>query len=145
MDKPVVLFLCTGNSARSQMAEAFLRKHAGNRYEVLSAGTEPKGINPLTIRVMDEIGISMEGHRSKSLGEFLGKVQVLYAITVCERAEKACPGVWPFTLNRLFWPFDDPAACEGSEEDRLRKFRGVRDQIEAKIREWLISQETQTP
>jgi arsenate reductase len=143
MDKPVVLFLCTGNSARSQMAEAYLKKYAGNRYEVLSAGTEPKGINPLTIRVMNEIGISMDGHRSKSLSEFLGKVQVLYAITVCEQAEKACPGVWPFTLNRLFWPFDDPAACEGPEETQLQKFRDVRDQIEAKIKEWIISQETQ--
>ena len=145
MDKPTVLFLCTGNSARSQMAEAFLRKSAGDRYEVMSAGTEPKGINPLTIRVMEEIGISMDGHRSKSLDEYLGKVQVLYAITVCDRAEKACPGVWPFTLNRLFWPFDDPAAYEGTEEDQLKKFREVRDQIEAKIKEWLASQETQTP
>ena len=78
MDKPVILFLCTGNSARSQMAEAFLRKHAGNRYEVLSAGTEPKGINPLTVRVMDEVGISLDGHRSKSLSEFLGKVRIHY-------------------------------------------------------------------
>ncbi|MEN6365245.1 MAG: arsenate reductase ArsC [Thermoguttaceae bacterium] len=135
MDKPIVLFLCTGNSARSQMAEAFLRKYAGDRYEVVSAGVEPKGINPLTVKVMNEIGISLDGHRSKSLDEYLGKVQVLYAITVCEKAEKACPAVWPFTLNRLFWPFDDPAACDGSEEVRLAKFREVRDQIESKIKE----------
>ena len=142
MDKPVVLFLCTGNSARSQMAEAFLRKHAGNRYEVLSAGTEPKGINPLTVRVMNEIGIGLGGHRSKSLDEYLGRVPVRYAITVCEQAEKACPAVWPFTPNRLFWPFDDPAAYEGPEETQLQKFREVRDQIEAKIKEWIASQET---
>lgn len=143
MDKPIVLFLCTGNSARSQMAEAFLRKYAGDRYEAISAGVEPKGINPLTVKVMNEVGISLDGHRSKSLDEYLGKVQVLYAITVCEKAEKACPAVWPFTFNRLFWPFDDPAACEGSEEVRLTKFREVRDQIESKIREWVASQETQ--
>jgi len=142
MDKPVILFLCTGNSARSQMAEAFLRKHAGDRYEVLSAGTEPKGINPLTVRVMDEVGISLDGHRSKSLSEFLGKVRIHYAITVCEHAEKSCPSVWPFCQERLFWPFDDPAACEGSEETRLKKFREVRDQIEAKVKEWIASQET---
>ena len=142
MDKPVILFLCTGNSARSQMAEAFLRKHAGDRYEVLSAGTEPKGINPLTVRVMDEVGISLDGHRSKSLSEFLGKVRIHYAITVCEQAEKSCPSVWPFCQERLFWPFDDPAAIDGSEETRLKKFREVRDQIEAKVKEWIVSQET---
>ena len=142
MDKPVILFLCTGNSARSQMAEAFLRKHAGDRYEVLSAGTEPKGINPLTVRVMDEVGISLDGHRSKSLSEFLGKVRIHYAITVCERAEKSCPSVWPFCQERMFWPFDDPAAIDGSEEIRLKKFREVRDLIEAKVKEWIASQET---
>lgn len=142
MDKLVVLFLCTGNSARSQMAEAFLRKHAGNRYEVISAGTEPKGINPLTVRIMDEIGVSLEGHRSKSLEEYLGKVRIHYAITVCENAEKSCPSVWPFCQERLSWPFDDPAACEGPEDARLEKFREVRDQIEVKVRQWIADQET---
>lgn len=141
MDKLVVLFLCTGNSARSQMAEALLRKHAGDRFEVHSAGTEPKGINPLTIQVMDEVGISLEGHRSKSLSEYLGKLRINCAITVCENAEQSCPSVWPFWQERLFWPFDDPAACQGSEEERLAVFRKIRDQIEAKIKAWLASQE----
>ena len=134
MEKPVVLFLCTGNSARSQMAEAFLRKHAGNRYEVVSAGTEPKGINPLTIQVMDEVGISLDGHRSKSLDEYLGKVRISYAITVCERAEKSCPSVWPFCQERLFWPFDDPCRLRRSGGTRLAKFRQVRDEIERRSR-----------
>jgi arsenate reductase (thioredoxin) len=141
MGKPVVLFLCTGNSARSQMAEAFLRKYAGDRFEVVSAGTEPKGINPLTARVMDEIGISLAGHRSKSLDEYLGRVRITYAITVCGQADQSCPSVGPFFQERLFWPFDDPAVCNGPEEARLQKFREVRDQIAAKIQEWLASQE----
>lgn len=139
-DKQVVLFLCTGNSARSQMAEALLRKHAGDRFDVHSAGIEPKGINPLTVQVMDEVGISLENHRSKPLTEYLGKVRIHYAITVCESAEKSCPSVWPFCQERLFWPFDDPAACRGTDEERLAKFREVRDQIEAKIKTWLASQ-----
>lgn len=139
MTKLAVLFLCTGNSARSQMAEALLRKHAGDRFAVYSAGTEPKGINPLTVRVMDEIGISLEDHRSKPLTEYLGKVRIHYAITVCENAEQSCPSVWPFCQQRLFWPFDDPAACEGPDEERLAKFREVRDQIETKIKTWLAS------
>jgi arsenate reductase len=124
------------------MAEAFLRKHAGDRYEVLSAGTEPKGINPLTVRVMNEAGVSLDGHRSKSLSEFLGKTRIHYAVTVCERAEKSCPSVWPFCQERQFWPFDDPAACEGPEETQLKKFREVRDQIEAKVKDWIASRES---
>jgi arsenate reductase len=142
MNKLVVLFLCSGNSARSQMAEALLRKHAGQGYEVHSAGTDPQGINPLTVQVMTEAGVNMDGHRSKSLDEYLGKVRIHYAITVCENAEKSCPSVWPFCQERLFWPFEDPAACEGSDEERLQKFRQVRDQIEAKIKQWVAEQET---
>jgi arsenate reductase len=141
MSKRVVLFLCTGNSARSQMAEALLRKYAGDRFEVHSAGTEPKGINPLTARVMEEAGISLVNHRSKPLSDYLGKVRIHYAITVCEHAEQSCPSVWPFCQERIFWPFDDPAACEGPEEERLAKFRDIRDQIETKIKTWLASRE----
>jgi len=137
VDRPTVLFLCTGNSARSQMAEAFLRKYAGDRFVAYSAGLDPKGINPLTIQVMNEIGISLGGHRSKSLGEFLGKVPVRYAIVVCEQAEKRCPIAWPFGATVLFWPFDDPATFDGSDDDRLQKFRIIRDQIEERILEWL--------
>ncbi len=135
--KPVVLFLCTGNSARSQMAEAFLRREAGDYFEVHSAGTQPKGVNPLTIRVMNEIGCDLSGHRSKGVQEYLDKLPVRYLIIVCGDADKSCPTVWPGVLQRLVWLFDDPAAAQGTEEQKLAKFREIRDQIQARIRNWL--------
>jgi arsenate reductase len=137
MNKTRVLFLCTGNSARSQMAEGFLRKFGADHFEAHSAGLEPAGVNPFTIRVMEEIGIDMGGHRSKSLTEYLGKVHFGYLITVCSNADKKCPAVFPGMGQRLHWPFDDPAAAKGSDEDKLAKFREVRDQIEKRIKEWL--------
>lgn len=136
MNKIKVLFLCTGNSARSQMAEAFLRKYAGDRFEVFSAGLEPSVVNPFTVRVMEEIGVDMSAHRSKSLREYMGKVHFGYLITVCDRAEKKCP-IFPGMGIRLHWPFEDPALAQGSEEVKLAKFRQVRDQIDAKVKEWL--------
>lgn len=140
MSKPIVLFLCTGNSARSQMAEALLRKYGDDRFEVHSAGLNPTGINPLTIQVMNEVGIDMDGYRSKSVNEYLGKLAANYVIFVCEQAEKSCPRVWPFSLRSLCWPFDDPAACEGNEETKLQRFRDVRDQIENRIKGWLATE-----
>ncbi len=137
MEKPKVLILCTGNSARSQMAEAFLKKYAGDRFEVFSAGYEPKEINPLTRQVMAEKGFDLAGHYSKGPGEFLGKVDVLYLIIVCAQAEKTCPKTFPGVLARFYWPFDDPAAAIGSDEEKLAKFREVRDQIEQRILQWL--------
>jgi arsenate reductase len=137
MAKPVVLFLCTGNSARSQMAEALLRKHASEHFDAHSAGTFPKGLHPLTIRVMDEIGIDMTGQRSKDLKEYLGRLPVKVLIIVCTNAEKTCPAIWPGVLSRLSWSFQDPAACQGSDEEKLAQFRAVRDQIDQKIQEWL--------
>ena len=145
MQKRHVIFLCTGNSARSQMAEALLRKFGGDRFEAHSAGLEPKPINPLTIRVMEEIGISLDDHRSKSPQEFLGKVPIRYAIIVCANAEKECPRIWPFGAEVYSWPFDDPAAATGTEEERLEVFRTVRDQIEARIRKWLDEVDTGAP
>ena len=136
MKKPRVLFLCTGNSARSQMAEAFLRKYAGDRFEVHSAGLEPKGIHPLTVQVMEEAGISLEGQRSKSLQEYFMKVQIGYLITVCSQAEEKCP-ILPGVSTRIHWPFEDPAAFEGTVEEKLAKFREVRGEIEGEILEWL--------
>lgn len=135
-----VLFLCTGNSARSQMAEAFLRKIAGDRFEVHSAGLEPKGLNPLTVRVMEEVGVDMSGHRSKGVGEYLGKVLFQYLITVCDDADKNCPTTWPGVSQRLHWSFEDPAAFEGTEEEKLAKFRQVRDLIAVRVREWAAQQ-----
>jgi arsenate reductase len=136
MDKPKVLFLCTDNSVRSQMAEAFLRHHAGDRFEVFSAGLEPKGIHPLTVRVMQEKGISLEGQTSKLLSVYMGKVNFDWLITVCDNADKNCP-FFPGIGSRLHWPFEDPAALVGSEEEQLAKFRQVRDAIELKINNWL--------
>src|SRR5687768_14533428 len=95
MSLPGVLFLCTGNSARSQMGEALLRKRAGDRFHVYSAGTDPKGVNPLTVKVMHEIGIDMSGARSKGVKELLGKVPVRHLIVVCDDAERNCPSIWP--------------------------------------------------
>lgn len=137
MANPVVLFLCTGNSARSQMAEAFLRKYAGDHLDAYSAGTFPKEINPLTIRVMNEVGVDMSGHRSKDLKEYLGRLPVRVLVIVCSDADQTCPAIWPGVLSRLHWLFEDPAALEGTEEEKLAKFRQVRDQIDQKIQEWV--------
>lgn len=138
--KPKVLFLCTHNSARSQMAEAFLKKYAGDRFEVYSAGLEPTTVHPYAKQVMEEIGISMEGHYAKSIQPWLGQVHFSYLITVCAKAEEKCP-IFPGMGQRLFWPFDDPAAFEGGEEEKLNKFRQVRDQIEQRVREWLANED----
>jgi arsenate reductase len=140
MEKQRVIFLCTGNSARSQMAEAFLRSYAGDRFEAYSAGLEPKPMNPLTVRVMKEANIDVSGQRSKGVGEYLGKVKFQYLITVCDDAEKNCPTVWPGVNRRLHWSFEDPAKFEGTEEEKLAKFREVRDLIDAKIVSWLASE-----
>jgi arsenate reductase len=134
-----VLFLCTGNSARSQMAEAFLRKYGGAKFEAYSAGLEPKGLNPFTVQVMQEAGIDISGQRSKNVGEYLGKVLFQYLITVCDEAEKNCPSAWPGISKREHWSFEDPAKFEGTPEEKLAKFREIRDQIEQKIRVWLAS------
>ena len=131
-----VLFLCTGNSARSQMAEAFLRKYGGDKFEAYSAGLEPKGLNPFTVQAMQEVGIDVSGQKSKGVGEYLGKVLFQYLITVCDDAEKNCPSTWPGISKREHWSFEDPAAFEGSEDEKLAKFRQVRDQIEARITSW---------
>ncbi len=135
--KPLVLFLCTGNSARSQMAEALLRSRAGNRFDVACAGMEPKGVHPLTLKALAEVGIDASGQWSKSSSEFLGKVAVRYAIIVCERANQSCPRIYPFAAQTLYWPFDDPAGATGTEVEQLGKFREVRDQITARIDQWL--------
>ena len=140
--KSRVLFLCTGNSARSQMAEALLRHYAGDRFDVYSAGLEPKGMNPFTVRVMEEIGIPLTGQSSKDVREYMGKLHFSYLITVCANAEERCPTTFPGVSQRMHWAFDDPAVAEGTDEEKLAKFRAVRDQIARRIREWL-AEETQ--
>ncbi len=135
---PGVLVLCTGNAARSQIAEAFLRLHGGDRFLVYSAGTEPAaGINPLAVEVMRERGIDLSGNRPKHLREYLGTLPIHTVIIVCDAAARNCPAVWPGAQQRLFWPFDDPTAAAGSDAERLGRFREVRDAIEARVVEWL--------
>lgn len=122
------------------MAEAFLRAYGGEVFEVYSAGLEPKGMNPLTIRVMNEIGFDLKGQYSKGVDQYLGRVLFQYLITVCDQADKNCPVVWPGISHRMHWSFEDPAALEGSEVEKLDKFREVRDQISRKVQEWLAEQ-----
>ena len=138
MNKTRVLFLCTGNSARSQMAEAFLRKYGGDRYEAYSAGTEPKDIHPYTERVMDEAGVSLKGQYSKHIKEYMGQIHFSYVITLCDEAEKSCPSIFPGMGQRLHWSFEDPAVFAGSEDEKIAKFREVRDRIERRVKEWLM-------
>jgi arsenate reductase len=135
-EKTRVLFLCTGNSARSQMAEALLRHYGGDRFEAYSAGLEPKGIHPLTIQVLEELGLDISNQYSINLSAYLGKVHFGYLITVCSNAEERCP-IFPGASVRLHWPFDDPVAFQGTEAERLAEFRRVRDQIAARIQAWL--------
>lgn len=128
MSKQTVLILCTGNSARSQMGEGLLRHMAGDRFEVASAGTKPSLVRPEAIQAMQEIGISLEGHRSKSVDEFTGK-PIDYVITVCDNAKESCP-IFPARTSRMHWPFQDPPGPnEGNYEERLNVFRMVRDQM----------------
>jgi arsenate reductase (thioredoxin) len=141
--KKRVLILCTGNSARSQMAEGLFRHEAGDAWTVFSAGTKPSLVRPEAIAVMSEIGIDISGHRSKSVDEFRGE-QLDTVITVCDNAKESCP-VFPGETKRLHWPFEDPAAVQGSEEDRKAAFRKVRDQIHKRIRAFLGEQESVQP
>ena len=136
--KPIVLFLCTGNSCRSQMAEGFLRHTAGDRFEVYSAGSEPKEeVHPLAIHVMAESGIDISDHRPKHVGDYLGRLPVRHLIVVCGGANENCPRIFPGMQTRTFWNLDDPAAFVGSDEDTLDEFRRIRDEIETRIKLWV--------
>ncbi|MFZ1701004.1 MAG: arsenate reductase ArsC [Pyrinomonadaceae bacterium] len=135
MNKKSVLILCTGNSARSQMAEGLLRHMAGDRFDVESAGTIKSFVRPKAIATMAEIGIDISGHRSKCLDEFLER-QFDFVITVCDNAAENCP-VFPGRAERIHWSFDDPAEAAGSEENQLSTFRRVRDEISEKLRRFV--------
>lgn len=138
MAKTRVLFLCTQNSARSQMAEAFLREHGGDRFEAYSAGCAAGDeVHPYTVYVMEEAGVDIKDQYPKGMREYMGKMHFGYLVTVCARAEKECPTVFPGVGLKLTWLFDDPRGANVPEEERLEKFREVRDQIEAKILYWL--------
>lgn len=131
-EKKRVLILCTGNSARSQMAEGLLRHDAGNRFEVASAGVEPSRVRPEAIEAMSDIGIDISRHRSKSVEEFAGQ-EFDYVITVCDNANEHCP-VFPGNTKRIHWSFDDPAAAEGDEDTKRDVFRRVRDELRHRLR-----------
>ncbi len=136
--KQTILVLCTGNSCRSQMAEGFLRAYAGDEFEVHSAGLEPKDeIHPYARQVMREVGCDISSQHPKGTDVYLGRLSVTHLIVVCAKAEKECPRIFPGVLHSWYWPFEDPAAATGTAEERLLKFREVRDQIRERIREWL--------
>lgn len=130
-----ILILCTGNSARSQMAEGLLRHGAGDRYDVQSAGTKPSSVRPEAIEVMNEVGLDIAGQRSKSVDEF-AKEEFDYIITVCDNARQNCP-VFPGSGHYIHWSIDDPAAAQGSDEERKRSFRRTRDDLAARIKAFL--------
>jgi arsenate reductase (thioredoxin) len=138
MSEKRVLFLCTGNSARSQMAEALLRHLAGDAVDVASAGIEPKGLHPLAVKAMSDIGIDISRQRSKGLDAVLGQTWD-FVITVCDSASESCP-IFPGDTERVHWSFEDPAAAEGSEEERLRGFRRVRDELLGRLRLFVLAQ-----
>jgi arsenate reductase (thioredoxin) len=127
-----VLFLCTHNNARSQMAEGLLRAWAGDRYEVFSGGTEATLVRPLAITAMDELGIDISGQTSKTVQTFDGQ-EFDYAVTVCDDAKEACP-YFTNAVNQVHWSFEDPSAATGSDDEQLEVFRRVRDQIAERIR-----------
>jgi arsenate reductase (thioredoxin) len=138
MAKSNVLFLCTGNSCRSQMAEGLLRSLVGETFNVYSAGTDPAThVHPLAVDVMAEHDIDISAQYPKKVSEFLGRLPVQHLIIVCEGADGACPRIFPGVMNRHLWPFDDPASFVGSPEATKEKFRTVRDQIETRIKQWL--------
>lgn len=134
-----VLFLCTHNSSRSQMAEGFLRAQGGERYSVFSAGTHPRSVHPLAVRAMAEVGIDISeaaGHRAKSLDEFSHQPPMDVVVTVCDEAAEECP-FFPGARRQEHWGFPDPSAATGTEQERLAVFRHVRDAIAARIDQWL--------
>jgi arsenate reductase len=139
-DKPRVLFLCAHNSARSQMAEALLRHHAGERLDAASAGLRPTAVHPLARTVLSEIGVDHSGLHAKPIREFFGGTSIQYAIIVCEPSEAECPRLFPFATRTLYWPLDDPTTADG--DLGLAQFRRVRDEIDARLRAWLQGMRT---
>ena len=142
MTKRRVLFLCTHNSARSQMAEGLLRSLAGDRFEVASAGTQATRVHPLAIQAMAEVGVDLRGHASKVVDQYLEQPWD-YVITVCDAANEACP-VFPTKSSRLHWSFEDPSQASGTEHERLEVFRKVRDQIKRQLTAWVETPQTKS-
>lgn len=140
MDKIRVLFLCVHNSARSQMAEAFLKKYGGNKFEVESAGLEPGALNPVVVKAMKEIGIDISQNKTKNAFDFAKQGrQYDYVITVCDESQSELCPIFPGNAKKFHWSFADPSGFTGSKEEKLAKTREVRNQIETKIKNWLSS------
>ena len=137
MERQRVLFLCTHNSARSQMAEGFLRELGGDRFDAASAGTEQTRVNPLAARAMQEVGVDLSGHTSKTVDGLLGE-RWEYVVTVCDDANERCP-IFPGRTTRLHWSFPDPSKATGMDDERLAIFRQVRDAIRARLVDWLAT------
>ena len=138
MARPRVLFLCIHNSCRSQMAEGLLRHLAGERFEAFSGGLERRGVHPLALRALEELGIDASGHHSKTIDDLSGE-QFDFVVTTCAEAEEACPR-WPGDAAMLHWGFPDPSTAEGTDDDRMAVFREVRDAIAARLTAWLATQ-----
>ena len=147
MHKPTILFLCSGNACRSQMAEAFARKYGGDLFDVHSAGLKPTEIHPLTRRVLEEVGLDITGQYAKGVGVYLGKLMVNYLFIVCDKAADSCPTIWPGAarMERIVHAFEDPAAAQGSDEDKLAVFRRVRDEIDVTIKQWIEEETLKSP
>ncbi|OPA75093.1 arsenate reductase (thioredoxin) [Paenibacillus selenitireducens] len=136
MNKPLIYFLCTGNSCRSQMADAWLKQLGGDRFEVLSAGLEAHGLNPRAVKVMSEVGIDITSHTSDVIDpEILNRST--YVITLCGHADEHCPMISNKNVIKWHWGFDDPAKATGTEEEVMAQFRNVRDDIQARIEKFL--------
>jgi arsenate reductase (thioredoxin) len=137
MAKRKVLFLCTSNSARSQMAEAYLRKYGGDDFEPYSAGLEANEVHPMTRRVLEEAGIDTSQQRAKSVREFLGHEKFEFVVVVCRRIDDNCPTVYPEAKSYQRWVLDDPVKAQGSDEQKLAAFRAVREKVEARVKLWI--------
>lgn len=140
-----VLFVCSHNSARSQMAQAWLNHLAGDRFEAHSAGVEPGTLNPLSVKAMAEVGIDISDHVAEGIDKYLGKVPIYHLIIVCDKASQTCPRIWPGARERHEWLFDDPSAATGTDDEKLAVFRRVRDEIKAQVEAWRAEQSQPAP
>ncbi len=137
MSRPRVLFICTHNAARSQMAEGWLRELAGDRCDVASAGVEPGRLSPFAVDVMQEVGVDIRDHRAEPVDAYLAQGDITHVISVCDHAADACPSGWAGDHVRLRWSFSDPSGATGDDEAKRAVFRRVRDEIGEAIRGWL--------
>ncbi|MEM6332119.1 MAG: arsenate reductase ArsC [Planctomycetota bacterium] len=135
--KPAVMFVCTHNSSRSQMAEGMLRHHAGDKFEVYSSGVEPGKLRDEAVAAMQDLGVDISSHRAEGIDAYMGKVDVDYLITVCSGAEQSCPAAWPGVKARFFWDLPDPSVAEGDFAARVARYIEVRDMIKTRMDAWL--------